>query len=139
MRREVLVVRRIPFAVIHAVENAEQIAAPRAQQAIKAIAELRHLNLFGILAADGRKRGGKIKPSLQRVRLSVEFHPLLEGIEPETKAREQRRIEEALISQVVNREERRGARKEGIRSVDRAQISRNEASLPVVAVNQIGR
>src|SRR5439155_26317140 len=57
----------------------------------------------------------------------------------EIKPRKPVRLKQSLIGQVVNRENRGGAAKDGIRGVQLLQVHRRECGLPVVRVHDVGR
>ena len=48
VRSDVRIGRWIPLVVVHAIQNAEQIASSLAEGILKAVAELRRLNLFSV-------------------------------------------------------------------------------------------
>ena len=48
------IARRVPFFRVDAVQDADEIVAPRAQDSVEAEPELRRLDLFGVPPADRR-------------------------------------------------------------------------------------
>ena len=99
--------RRIPDVVIDAVDDAGQLLAPLPQHAFQPAAERIGLNLLGICRADRRQPIGKHHARLQQVELAVELHLVPVEILPVEPGQQHVPVpEDALIGQVVNRQQR---------------------------------
>ena len=132
--------RGIPRLRVDAVEDADQIGAPRREHAFEAERELRRENLLRVARADRRDLLAVDDPRLQEADAMPElesFGP--EQIPPEIERRQPARIADPLIRDVVDREHARHAAKHGILREPRLQIDRRESRLPVVRVHDIGR
>ena len=62
---------RVPFSVIHTVEDADQVAGPFPDYSLKAPAELGGLDFPGIALAHGGELRGVVNPPLEEVDLVV--------------------------------------------------------------------
>ena len=72
-RRDERVVRGLPHAIIHTVENAEEISAPVTQYPIESRAKFSRLDLLRVGLADRIQEIGKDQPTLEQVDLSPEL------------------------------------------------------------------
>ena len=65
--------RRIPFLVIHAVENSEKPVLPPAQKPVQAAAEFFRRDFARITRADRGDDVGELDAGLQTIQLAVKF------------------------------------------------------------------
>ena len=71
--RQKRVMRRIPFIVIHAVENAQELFLPPAQKPVQAAAEFLRGDFARIARADRRDDVGENDAGLQAIQMAVKF------------------------------------------------------------------
>ena len=100
--------RRIPFLVVHAIENAREICRPPADNRIKSETVLRSLNLLRIFAADRGDPVGIDQSTLHEVHLVVKLKAI-NGKEIPAKNQPRHGVcgEDTLISEIVNGENAR--------------------------------
>ena len=112
-------------------------ARARAEDAVEPEAELRRLDFLGVARADGRDDVGVVDAAFQEADLAARIRAdrRVNRSQPRSSRGSQSGVEEALIGEVVNREDAGRAAKHGMRRVERAQIDRREARLPVVRVD----
>ncbi len=107
-----------------------------AKDAVEAEAEFRRLNFLGVARAHRRDHGRVVDAALQKTDSSPVFELIqAEQVPPQVQTRQPVRFEEPLIREIVNGKDARRAAKHGMRRVERAQIDRRKARLPVVGVN----
>src|SRR5579864_1995612 len=75
-RRDVRVGRRVPGAVIDAVQDAGEIGRALAQHAFESAPKLRRLDLMRVLLAHGAEAVGEYQSALQQIHLAVELDAL---------------------------------------------------------------
>ena len=98
---------RIPFLVIHAVENPVEGFLAEPQDRVQSAAECRRRNFTGIAWADGGYDVRVNDPGLHAVKLPIELQPVqIEVIRGQIRKLVSRGGETPLISQIVNREDR---------------------------------
>ena len=127
--------------VVHvdAVEDAHQVVAARAQQALQPLAVVGGLDLLGVAGADGRDLVGVDKAGLEVVCAAV----ALELVRGEQAVAQAQRIlhvldaEDALILQVVDGEGRAHLAVEREVTVLDVEQRGDHAGLPVVAVDEV--
>ena len=130
----------IPFADIDAVENADELVATGSHDPVEPEAPFGRLNLFGVPAADRRDVRRGIDPALEQADLSPVLEPVDRQLIPvQVQSRQPVGFEEALVREVVNREDGRRAAEHGMVRVERPQVDRRQACLPVVRVSDSGR
>ena len=112
---------------------------PGAEEAVEAAAERRGLDLAAVAGADGG-HGGRIEDAgLEGVDLAVELevvHVEERGGKPDSG--QDLRVEQALVGEVVDGEERARPREKGIAGIDVAEIGEDQGRLPIVAVEDVG-
>ena len=140
MRRDEGIGLRIPFRIVHAVQNAGKRLAPRPQHAVQSEAIFRSLNLAGVGGTDRVQRIGIVEPALQITDFAEELQPvrteLLASAEPDIGHGGGGK--KPVVSHVVNGEQRAYAQERRIVAIDSAQISRRQPRLPIVRMQDIG-
>ena len=130
----------VPDRVVDAVGDADQRLRSFAQDAIEASAALRSLDLARVGRAHGRDAVGRDDALLQQVDPAVELDPVdPERVPAETDRGQVALGEDALVGDVVDREDgaRRGERRR-LRG-EPAQVRGYEGRGPVVAVDDVER
>ena len=131
--RDGAIARRIPLAVIGAVEDADQIIRAMLQQHLQTAAELGRADLAGVIRAHRVDHVRVRDPALDERGLAVEFQavhgPQTGG---QTELLEHVVGEQSLIGEVVYGEHGGRPRRGG------GEQRRHESALPVVAVHDIG-
>ena len=133
-RRNRRVGRGVPHGDVHAVEDADDVLAARAQHAVEAMAALRRADLLRVGWRDGRHAARGEQPALEQVDRAVELEPLRREVLPRQAERLHRGLREApLLREVVDGQQRRHRRERGValRHVDR------ERGGPIVRVQHI--
>ncbi len=131
--------RRVPFLIVDAIEDAEEIAATLPQNALKAVAKLGCLDLLGVLAADGSDGVRVDNAAFQKVHCVVVFK-LVEGehVPGQQQFFHRLRRKPALITGVVDCEHSRNVTIEGVEEVSGTQQHSKHGRLPVVRMEDIG-
>src|SRR5436853_4028011 len=107
-RRKIMVAFRTPLVVIDTVENADEIIAAGAQQAVEFITILRRLNLLRIARTDRRQAIRKDEAGFQGTAHAVKLKAAIRAVQPVGQAElaEVVGVEVAMKGEIVNREER---------------------------------
>ena len=130
---------RVVVVHVDAVENATQMAAARAQQALEPLAVIGGLDLLGVAGADGGDLIRIDQAGLQVVRAAVALE-LVGGEQAVAQAQGVLHVldaEDALVLQVVDGEGRAHLAVEGEVAVLDIEQRGDHAGLPVVAVDDV--
>ena len=138
VRGQILVRRRIPQRIVHAVQNPAQVRRALPQQALQLFSELLRLNLLGIFAAHRGQNVGVNHPALEKVEV-IELLHFIHGENLPWKQQPLRccRRKPALVAGVVNRQHHSRRAQHRVGFVDRTQVNRNQRSLPIVHMKNV--
>ena len=135
-RLEQRVAGRIPYAVIHTIQDTAELARPVAQHAIQAAALLGRRDLAGVARADRGQGVGKLQPRFHERQMAVVLVPVdREQRFRQAQGRQRVTWENALVSEVVNRED---ARRPGAATRQQLHVHRGQSGVPVVRMHHIG-
>src|SRR5205814_9659974 len=100
---DVGIARRIPLIVIDSVQNPDHIIGAVPQDAVESEPEFRRLNFARIARADGRNHAAEHQSAFE----ITDSPPVLERVDahqipPQAKSREPARIENTLVSEVMD-------------------------------------
>src|SRR5271168_4348065 len=139
MRCNVRISRRVPLTIINAVEDTEEVTAALAQNVFESIAKLWRLDLFGVLAANGRDGVGVYDAALQKIHRVVVFE-LVQGkhVPGQQQFFHRLRRKPALIAGVVDRQYSRNVTQDGVEEVGGTEQDSKHCRLPVVNMEDIG-
>jgi hypothetical protein len=113
-----------------------QIGGTPPQDAVETGAHLRRLDLFGVPGADRRDLLRVVDAALEEADLPPELELLdREQVPRQIEPRQPRGLEEALIGEVVDRQDAGRAADDGMPGVERLEVHRREPGLPVVRVD----
>ena len=131
--------RRVESDIVNAVHDTAEVMLPRAHQAVKALAVIRHLDFFRISLRHGRDGVRINEAALQIVAVLFEFQLVRREviIRKAYNVLHRLHIPDALELQVMDRHDGLYAAVEIIVLEIRVQIHRDEACLPVMAVDDI--
>ena len=129
---------RVPCAVVHSIQDADQAVAAIADHALKPRAEFRCLDFLRVAAAHRRQIVREDQSALQEIHLAIKF----QRIHGEERFRQadrahRRSREQALIAEVVDRQDYRQRANHRIARMLRAQQHRYQRGLPVVAMHHV--
>ena len=134
LRQEWVVIRR-PDAVVHAVQDPDEIGPARAQHVLEPHAELRPPNLLGIRGAHRGHTIGRAHPGAQEVRAAARARVGRQHLFERRKAVFLENLvgEDPLVADVVQRQHARGGAP-GLEALEHG----HEGRVPVVTVQNVG-
>ncbi len=128
----------IPLVVIHPVDNAGQFGLALQQDAVKAAAVVRSLNLPGISGTNGCQRIGEDQTGLEKVQLAVKLQlPIVEESPIQTGQLHVPVPKQPLIGEVMNRHNRTQTGESRQAPVLFLEVNRDQARLPIIGVQDV--
>jgi len=132
--------RGVPFNWINAVNDPVEVVMPHAKNAVETEPLLRSENFACVGWADGVEHVSVQQTCLEKVQFSIELEFVRNKKFPaESCVGHGTRVEDALISQIVKRQKGRGLFELSMLPVDRLEVQRDHAGLPVIAVDDVRR
>ena len=129
---------RIPFLVVHAVENSKKPVLPPAQKPVQAAAEFLRRDFARITRADRGDDVGKSDSGLETIQLAVKLRAFdREKFRRQIGQRKRVRRENALIGEIVNGQAGRRRIPPPFRALLLQHQRRHQAGLPVVDVHHV--
>ena len=139
--RDIAVRLRAPFVVVDAVQDPDQARAPCPEYLVEPGAVLGGLDLAGIGGTDRRQSVGikdAVEEEIEALLLELVLMKQRE-IRAKPGVGKDVRAEDPLVVEVVDGEQRLGLRERRLPGEAGPQHQRDEAGLPVVAVDDVGR
>ncbi len=130
---------RIPEVVIDAVCDSHQTIATRAQQPVESVTLFGRLNLARITRADSRERVGGDDAGFQRGCVTVQSEVVTVRRITKAKPPEITGVKQALITDIVQRQQRFRVLKKFVVTTTRAQLRNRKATGPIVSVDYVRR
>ena len=137
---QMLVGRRIPNVIVHAVNDSLQHICPPLQHTLQTATHFRRLDLFGIFSADGADAVGENQAGLEQIEFAIKLHLVHVEIFPVQPRHQHVPVpEQSLVRQVVNRHQRGHVLIPVGMGIFDLQQGGNEPRLPIVAVHHVHR